>query len=55
MRDGALLPAMRKGIEKWFWSLSSGEVDASHLSLWETLVEIFGSSWTVGGADCDLG
>lgn len=34
-RDAALPPKMSEGMEKWFRSLTRGEVDASHWALWE--------------------
>ena len=39
-RDTALPPALSKGMEKWFRSLTRGEVNASHWALWEKPVEI---------------
>ncbi|PBP15934.1 epoxide hydrolase [Diplocarpon rosae] len=39
-RDGALPPAMSQGMDKWFRSLTRGEVNASHWALWETPAEV---------------
>lgn len=49
-KDGALPPSMSVGMEKWFRSLTRGEVDASHWALWEKPQEVnrFISEWLVG-------
>ncbi|CAL3968594.1 unnamed protein product [Diplocarpon coronariae] len=39
-RDAALPPAMSQGMEKWFRSLTRGEVDSSHWALWEKPAEV---------------
>lgn len=39
-RDAALPPAMSQGMEKWFRSLTRGEVDANHWALWEKPAEV---------------
>jgi soluble epoxide hydrolase/lipid-phosphate phosphatase len=39
-KDAALPPAMSKGMEQWFKSLSRGEVDANHWALWEKPAEV---------------
>jgi pimeloyl-ACP methyl ester carboxylesterase len=39
-KDAALPPAMSAGMDRWFRSLTRGEVDASHWALWEKPAEI---------------
>jgi soluble epoxide hydrolase/lipid-phosphate phosphatase len=39
-KDAALPPAMSKGMDAWFKSLSRGEVDANHWALWEKPAEV---------------
>lgn len=39
-KDAALPPAMSKGMEMWFKSLSRGQVDANHWALWEKPAEV---------------
>ncbi|EKD12985.1 epoxide hydrolase [Drepanopeziza brunnea f. sp. 'multigermtubi' MB_m1] len=39
-RDEALPPSMSVGMDKWFRSLTRGEVDASHWALWEKPAEV---------------
>jgi pimeloyl-ACP methyl ester carboxylesterase len=39
-RDQALPPKMSAGMEKWFRSLTRGEVDANHWALWEKPAEV---------------
>lgn len=39
-RDTALPPALSMGMEKWFRSLTRGEVNASHWALWEKPAEV---------------
>ncbi|KAG9240640.1 epoxide hydrolase [Calycina marina] len=39
-RDAALPPALSSGMEKWFRSLTRGEVDASHWALWEKPADV---------------
>lgn len=39
-RDAALPPAMAAGMEKYFRSLTKGEVNASHWALWEKPEEV---------------
>jgi soluble epoxide hydrolase/lipid-phosphate phosphatase len=39
-KDAALPPAMSAGMDKWFRSLTRGEVDANHWALWEKPAEI---------------
>jgi soluble epoxide hydrolase/lipid-phosphate phosphatase len=49
-RDAALPPAMSRGMEKNFRSLTRGEVDASHWALWEKPTEVnqLIKEWLVG-------
>lgn len=49
-RDGALPPALSGGMERWFRSLTRGEVDASHWALWERPAEVnrFIREWLEG-------
>ncbi|TVY81704.1 Bifunctional epoxide hydrolase [Lachnellula suecica] len=39
-KDAALPPSMANGMEKWFRSLTKGEVNAGHWALWEKPAEI---------------
>lgn len=39
-KDSALPPSLANGMEKWFRSLTKGEVDASHWALWEKPAEV---------------
>ncbi|KAH8801505.1 epoxide hydrolase [Xylogone sp. PMI_703] len=39
-KDGALLPSMSVGMEKYFRNLTRGEVEASHWALWEKPAEV---------------
>ncbi|KAI9049969.1 hypothetical protein LZ554_006116 [Drepanopeziza brunnea f. sp. 'monogermtubi'] len=39
-RDDALPPSMSAGMDKWFRSLTRGEVDANHWALWEKPAEV---------------
>lgn len=39
-KDAAIPPSLATGMEKYFRSLTKGEVDASHWALWERPVEV---------------
>lgn len=49
-RDAALPPRLSEGMEKWFRSLTKGEVNAGHWALWEKPAEVnrFIAEWLGG-------
>ena len=49
-KDAALPPKLSEGMEKWFRSLTRGEVNASHWALWEKPDEVnrFIAEWLEG-------
>lgn len=49
-KDAALPPRLSEGMEKWFRSLTRGEVNAGHWALWERPEEVnrFIGEWLGG-------